>query len=244
MVKKKEKEFKEKILEKVEGSTISMDEISKCDRMLYGTFGIHDSEAPYSIISRKVAETKMNEFSLWGTGVKVKNIEKIRAFCETQNESDDVFLLLKYTDSDAQNQTGSLIEITDVKELQCKGGYFTSYIDGNGDKKHFEPGKILVKGKEKTQCTAFVVEKYLSLEHSFVRKDLLSKYKGVTDNSTKIKPAEKLFTLAPCYLLERKEKNIIETVDNGVKDRNAWGIVLKLKPPYIVRCDDYVKEFK
>lgn len=241
MGKKKEKEFKEKILEKVEGSTINMDEISKCSRMLYGTFGIHDSEAPHSIISRKVAETKMNEFSLWGTGVKVKNIEKIRAFCKTQNESDDVYLLLKYTSSTKQKKK-SLIEITDVRELQRKGGYFTSYIDGNGDKKYL-PDNIFVKGSKNTQCTAFVVEKYLFLEDYFVRKKLLSKYNGITDNSNKKKSGEDLFKQAPCYLLERKEKDIIETVDNGVKDGNAWGIVLKLKYPYIVGCDDYV-EFK
>lgn len=91
-----------------------------------------------------------------------------------------------------------------------------------------------MKGSKRQQ-TAFVVEKYFFLEESFNRNEFLAMFDGVMDNSNIKKSEECLFNQAPCYLLEKKSKGIVNT-----EDGNAWGIVLKLKHPYIVWRDDFV----
>lgn len=238
MGKKMEKYFKEKIIETLKESTISMSEISKCKKVLYATFGYHDSEPPHSVISRKVKEVSRNECGLWGAGVKEKNIKKIREFCESQDGP--VYLLLKYTNSKAQDKTGEWAEeIVDINRLKEKGGYYKSYIDADGENIDLQVDKVFVKGK-RSQNTAFYVENYFFLEESFNRKEILSKYEGRTHNSDVKKSGEDLFKQSACYLLEKKEENKERDFKNRV-ERKAWGIVLKLKAPYIVLCTDYVE---
>lgn len=241
MLKKGEKFYKEEIKKELKDSTLSLHQICKCNDLLYGTFGYHDSEPPHSIILRKNSEIQLNKykFGLWGIGVKEKDIKKIRGFCEKQKDS--VYVLLKYTNSRKQNKTRKWSdELLDADKLKEEGGYYTTYIDENGVKHSLQSKdtKIFVKGSKRQQ-TVFVVEKYFFLEEPFNRKEFLEMYYGVTDNSNIKKSGECLFNQAPCYLLKKKTKGIVNTIYG-----NAWGIVLKLKHPYIVLCDDFVEKIK
>lgn len=90
---------------------------------------------------------------------------------------------------------------------------------------------VLVRGKD-NQNAAFVVEKYYFYVSKFIRKTLLQCYEGKLYSSDEKKTAEKLCTISPCYLLEKKE-NVELTEQKYANDTN-WAIILKLKAPYIV----------
>ena len=238
MGKKLDEFYRDEIKSLLKESTIGLSEVTKQSRLLYGTFGYHDSEPPHSVILRKKDEVILNDIGFWGTGINGKNIEKIRAFCEKTNEP--VYLLLKYTSSKQQNKTGMLKkEVIDVRKIKEEGGYYETYIDENGIKKDLQPERtqIYIKGN-KNQGTAFVVEKYYYLEDTFKRNEFLKNYEGVTDRGEVRASAEGLFNQAACYLLDRKFVDAKEQMTG-----DAWGIVLKLKAPYVVACDEFIERY-
>lgn len=128
-----------------------------------------------------------------------------------------------------------------IEELaKDKDHYFTSFQDGDHNiiytlnlEEALTSDKmpVPVRGKD-NQNAAFVVEKYYFYVSKFIRKTLLQCYEGKLYSSDEKKTAEKLCTISPCYLLEKKE-NVELTEQKYANDTN-WAIILKLKAPYIV----------
>ena len=86
-------EIKEWLVEKI----FDINQLEKLNKILYGTFGYHDSEPPHSIMSRKIREVEINTYGLWGSTISEKGFDRVIQFC---NEIEgDVYLFLKFTNS-------------------------------------------------------------------------------------------------------------------------------------------------
>lgn len=227
------REYKTKIQNELGNNTFSITDLEQQDKILFGTFGYHDSEPPHSIIHRKVREVNDNEFGLWGTSISKEGFDQVIQFCKRIDG--DVYVFLKFTGSTGQKKRDDPDkEIWSVKKVMESRDYYSAYEDENGNKCDLNPKKthIIVKGNER-QNVAFVVRKYYFYKNEFSRKGLLSCYKGTLYNGRERKSGEKLFTKCPCYLLERKsQSHLMEHKGNDCE----WAIVLELKAPYLVRC--------
>lgn len=194
--------------------------------LLYETFGYHDEEPPHSIVSRKLTEVRLNDFGLWGCGVREKYITKIQNFCDViKDENDNVFLFLQFTTSTVQDRKNEFsTKIWTMSDLK-QSDYFSGYIDEHGKPFNTVERNIIVKGQKKTQNTAFYVSHYYYYEQNFVRHEFLDSYYGKNYFSEE---DVNLCTKCPCYLLKKKTDIINKSGKN-------WAIVLQLKRPYIVK---------
>lgn len=199
-----------------EPTTITVAEFDKCDKILYGTFGLHVSEEAEKIMLRKIKETDSELGSLWGLTLE-KDFSDYTNFCD--KIKGNVYVLLKHTDS--KNQAVQ------------QGGKFLKCLY-NGEEKVLADYGIEVQGKE-TQDKALVVEEYCLYE------DLVS-FPGVEKCYLK-ENGNDLCTVSPLTRLLRDKKFGLD-MKSQRKKSNSFAIVLKLKYPYIVQCIDYQKNDK
>ena len=234
-LKKRVVRYYKKQVEKIIGEPFEFYRLENLNKLLYGTFGFHDSEPPHSIITRKVSELENSSFSLWGATLYENGFEKVREFC--YGIKGDVYLLLAFTDSDKQvksDKDEDLYRIWNIEEVLRRGNFFRKYIDEMGEVRSLEMKEppIVVKGN-KRQKYAFVVEKYLYLNSAFNRKNFLGCYSGRECDSNREHDVigTALNTISPCYLL-----NKIAAAINGKQSDDRWAIVLKLRSPFVVEC--------
>lgn len=237
MTKKCEAFYKSEIKRLLEGKNFDLAKLNQQSKILYGTFGYHDSEPPHSIIFRKLLEVNENPFGLWGIKIEEKYFNRIKDFCKSNGE--EIYFFMKFTRNLVQNKTEEECDkhIWSLDKV-FESNYYTDYIDENGTKIPLDPKqtKIIVKG-DSQQNTALVVEDYYIFSNEFKRNRLLSFYEGTLYSSEEKENANVLCTQATCYLLERKLEEILDTssITESVKD-DDWAIILKLKYPYLVKC--------
>lgn len=200
---------------------ITARELEKCDKILYGSFGVHGQELPESIIKRKLEETN-GKFSLWGG--KIGSIENVKDYCgKIAATGNPVYMLLRYTGSNPGGDGLPYDYFYYENEWQLLSDY-----------------NIEVLGSEETtkdQDRAFVVEEYCLFECSVsfngkgdMTKDIYTCYgKTMLYNKNR---SDIIGSQEPVVLLERKKNGAgLDSMPEGEKN---FALILKLNPPYVV----------
>lgn len=232
---KKDANYFKSEIEKILSERVLCTEVLKeSNGLLYGTFGYHDCEPPHSIIERKSKEpiSSTERFGLWGTCITEEGVNRIKLFCEElEKQENDIYLFLKFTENLSQARSKNIDRtIWSLEKVREDEKIYTHYlVDGEEVK---IPRQIVVKGSSR-QNIAFVFEEIFKFRDSFDRNDMLSHYTGTLYNGDTVKSAEELFKISPCFLLTKKNSTKDEIF---FREGNSWGIVLKLKAPYIVEC--------
>lgn len=222
---------------------MSIDELDKHDKILFSTFGFHDSEPPHSIVSRKLGEIKENGFALWGVKADKNRFSDIEKLCSEIEESSqkDVYLLLSFTQSlnqlkcEKKEVCGILDETKECRKCSDKDFWkkellknenLFKYCTLNGEKFVLLAHNILVRGSDK-QNKALVIEKIYLLEDKLNFDKIKTRFYQTWMGTG--------FFNQDVNLLERNRDEDLKEMDG-----EGWGIVLKLKAPdypdYIVEC--------
>ena len=224
--------YKECVKNILEKNKLTVDVLNENDRLLFSTFGYHDCEPPNSIISRKYRELLKCKFGLWGIALNEKAINNIKAFCDNIAKEKNVYLFLNFTSSleQAKDQEPSF-DIWPIDKVKSKGNVFTHYFNDLGEEIEI-PKDIIVKGSE-LQNKALVFEQIYYFDKSYERRVFLSQFDGYLYDEKSKCPADKLNQLYNPYFLLEKRKTNGKVI---LKEGKNWGIILKLKAPYIVEC--------
>lgn len=208
------------------------EEILKNERLIYCTFGYHDSEPPHSIVRRKLAELALNKNeaipSLWGVCAKKEKMAEIQEFLDGMNGK-DVYVVMNFTRCTEQlkDPNAAPQKLWSEKDLMRDKEALFRFCEISGEKVDLFSKKIFVKGSD-VQNAAFVVEDYFlfdgKIAPSVFVKEIYKPYKIV------VKGKEKGYAYQEINLLV-KDPNA-----NMKMDGDGWAIVLKLKAPYIVEC--------